>query len=91
MVAEEQKSIAESSEYRCFLVEGYQPPALSISNNNSICELCNHLPVCRTLRSLLWRRTQSCGQDEHDHATIAVMPACKLAMPVEIGSNVNQL
>jgi diguanylate cyclase (GGDEF)-like protein len=33
-----QKSIAESSGISLLLVEGYQPPALSIANNNSICE-----------------------------------------------------
>src|SRR5262249_5382175 len=32
-----QKSIAESSGIALLLVDGYQPPALAISNNNSIC------------------------------------------------------
>jgi diguanylate cyclase (GGDEF)-like protein len=36
--AKAQKSIAESSGISLLLVEGHQPPALAISNNNSICE-----------------------------------------------------
>src|SRR6266481_4109617 len=36
--ADLQKSIAESSGVSLLLVEGHQPPALSIANNNSICE-----------------------------------------------------
>src|ERR1700704_2172034 len=42
--AEVQRSIAESSGISLLLVEGYQPPALTISNNNSICEALQSSP-----------------------------------------------
>jgi diguanylate cyclase (GGDEF)-like protein len=38
------KSIAESSGISLLLVEGHQPPALSIANNNSICEALQSSP-----------------------------------------------
>ena len=34
---EMQDSLAEASSLALLLVDGYQPPALAISNNNSIC------------------------------------------------------
>jgi diguanylate cyclase (GGDEF)-like protein len=42
--AEVQKSIAESSGISLLLVDGYQPPALAIANNNSICEALQSSP-----------------------------------------------
>ena len=39
-----QQSIAESSGLALLLVEGYQPPALAIANNNSICEVLQSSP-----------------------------------------------
>ena len=39
-----QQSIAESSGIALLLVEGYQPPALVIANNNSICEALQSSP-----------------------------------------------
>src|SRR5882724_8735965 len=42
--AEEQKPIADSSGISLLLVDGYQPPALSIANNNSICEALQSSP-----------------------------------------------
>lgn len=39
-----QQSIAESSGIALLLVEGYQPPALTIANNNSICEALQSSP-----------------------------------------------
>src|SRR5260370_7974717 len=39
-----QTSIAESSGISLLLVEGYQPPALAIANNNSICEALQSSP-----------------------------------------------
>jgi len=39
-----QKSIAESSGISLLLVDGYQPPALTVSNNNSICEALQSSP-----------------------------------------------
>ena len=42
--ADLQKSIAESSGVSLLLVEGHQPPALSIANNSSICEALQSSP-----------------------------------------------
>jgi len=42
--AELQQEIAESSTISLLLVAGYQPPALTISNNNSICEALQSSP-----------------------------------------------
>jgi diguanylate cyclase (GGDEF)-like protein len=42
---ETQKSIADSSGISLLLVEGHQPPALSIANNNSICEALQSSPA----------------------------------------------
>src|SRR2546422_7423688 len=39
-----QKSIADSSGISLLLVDGYQPPALSVANNNSICEALQSSP-----------------------------------------------
>ena len=39
-----QKSIAESAGIAMLLIEGYQPPALAIANNNSICEALQSSP-----------------------------------------------
>ena len=42
--SEIQTAIAESSGISLLLVEGHQPPALSVSNNNSICEALQSSP-----------------------------------------------
>lgn len=39
-----QKSIADSSGISLLLVDGYQPPALTVSNNNSICQALQSSP-----------------------------------------------
>src|SRR5919197_4770170 len=39
-----QNSIAESSGLALLLVDGYQPPALAIANNNSICNALQSSP-----------------------------------------------
>src|SRR5437870_3581915 len=39
-----QKSIADSSGISLLLVDGYQPPALALSNNNSICQALQSSP-----------------------------------------------
>src|SRR5262249_44124469 len=47
---EAQKQVAESSGISLLLVEGHQPPALAVSNNNSICEALQssaaHVKLC---------------------------------------------
>jgi len=43
--AELQTQAAESSGIALLLVEGYQPPALAITNNNSVCEALQSSPV----------------------------------------------
>ncbi|HYW71685.1 MAG TPA: diguanylate cyclase [Pyrinomonadaceae bacterium] len=43
--AELQTKTAESSGIALLLVEGYQPPALAITNNNSVCEALQSSPV----------------------------------------------
>ncbi|HEX3085634.1 MAG TPA: diguanylate cyclase [Pyrinomonadaceae bacterium] len=43
--AEVQKEIADASTITLLLVEGYQPPALAIANNNSICEALQSSPT----------------------------------------------
>ncbi len=82
-----QRSIAESSGISLLLVAGYQPPALSIANNNSICEalqsspeqvgLCD--PFCGTAHS----RAISANTITHYRCHAGLQ--C-FAMPVEIGS-----
>jgi diguanylate cyclase (GGDEF)-like protein len=62
--AELHSEIAEASTISLLLVEGYQPPALVIANNNSICEALQsspeHVKLCDPF----------CGQ-AHDRATRA--------------------
>jgi diguanylate cyclase (GGDEF)-like protein len=47
-----QKSIADSAGLSLLLVDGYQPPALAVSNNNSICQALQsspqHVGLCDT-------------------------------------------
>src|SRR5712692_1306865 len=43
--AEIQKSTAESSGISLLLVEGHQPPALTVTNNNSICAALQSSPA----------------------------------------------
>src|ERR1044072_2392929 len=83
---EMQDSLAEASSLALLLVEGYQPPALAISNNNSICQtfqsspehvrLCD--PYCGTAHS---RAIEAGGTVEYKcHAGLSCF-----AKPVEIG------
>src|SRR5262245_3538140 len=85
---EVQKSIAESSGISVLLVEGHQPPALAVSNNNSICELLQssprHVKLCDPF----------CGE-AHGRAIAAdtiIQYRCHaglqcFAMPVKLDSN----
>jgi ligand-binding sensor protein len=84
---EVQDSLAESSSLALLLVEGHQPPALAISNNNSICQtfqsspehvrLCD--PYCGVAHS---RATEAGGTVSYKcHAGLSCF-----AKPVEIGA-----
>ena len=85
-----QDSLAESSSLALLLVDGYQPPALAVSNNNSICRtfqssrqhvgLCD--PYCGAAHS---RATEAGGTVEYKcHAGLSCF-----AKPVEIAGRRN--
>ena len=85
-----QDSLAESSSLALLLVDGYQPPALAVSNNNSICRtfqssaehvrLCD--PYCGVAHS---RATEAGGTVEYKcHAGLSCF-----AKPVEIAGRRN--
>lgn len=85
--AEVQKSIAESSGISLLLVEGYQPPALSISNNNSICEALQSSPefgvLCDPFCGAAHERATGTNTITHYRCHAGLQ--C-FAMPVAIGS-----
>jgi len=85
-----QDSLAESSALALLLVDGHQPPAVAVSNNNSICRafqsspeyvrLCD--PYCGVAHS---RATEAGGTIEYKcHAGLSCF-----AKPVEIGGKKN--
>src|SRR5215218_2153725 len=85
-----QDSLAESSSLALLLVDGYQPPALVVSNNNSICQtfqsspehvrLCD--PYCGVAHS---RATEAASTVEYKcHAGLSCF-----AKPVEIAGKRN--
>lgn len=85
-----QDSLAESSALALLLVDGYQPPAVAVSNNNSICRtfqsspeyvrLCD--PYCGAAHS---RATEAAGTVEYKcHAGLSCF-----AKPVDIGGKRN--
>ena len=87
---EVQDSLAEASALALLLVDGYQPPALAVSNNNSICrtfqsspehvKLCD--PYCGVAHS---RATEARGTVEYKcHAGLSCF-----AKPVEIAGKRN--
>ena len=83
---EAQDSIAESSALALLLIDGYQPPALVVSNNNSICQAFQNSPehvgvcddYCGTAHS---KATKAGGLVEYKcHAGLLCF-----AKPVEMG------
>jgi diguanylate cyclase (GGDEF)-like protein len=82
-----QKSIAESAGISLLLVEGYQPPALAIANNNSICEALqsspDHVGLCDPFCGAAHNRAVSAGTITHYRCHAGLQ--C-FAMPVEIDS-----
>jgi len=85
--AQVQKSIAESSGISLLLVEGHQPPALSISNNNSICEALQSSPeyvgLCDPFCGAAHERATGANTITHYRCHAGLQ--C-FAMPVEIDS-----
>jgi len=84
---EEQKSIAESSGISLLLVDGYQPPALSIANNNSICEALQsspeHVGLCDPFCGGAHSRAINANMITHYRCHAGLQ--C-FAMPVEIAT-----
>src|SRR6266508_4379078 len=82
-----QKSLAESSGIALLLVEGYQPPALAIANNNSICETLQSSPervrLCDPYCGIAHKRATAEGEVVHYRCHAGLQ--C-FALPVEIGS-----
>ncbi len=86
--ADEQKALAEASGISLLLVEGRQPPALTVSHNNSICEalqsseqfvkLCD--PYCGTAHE------RAAAANKITHYQCHAGLNC-FAMPVELESN----
>lgn len=82
---EEQDSIAASSGLSLLLVDGIQPPALVISNNNSICQALQaspeHVKLCDPYCGEAHRRAMGAGTITHYrcHAGLHCF-----AMPVEL-------
>ncbi|MDX6530838.1 MAG: hypothetical protein QOH41_3128 [Blastocatellia bacterium] len=85
--AEVQKSIADSSGISLLLVQGYQPPALSIANNNSICEALQsspeHVGLCDPFCGAAHDRATRAGTITHYRCHAGLQ--C-FAMPVEVES-----
>src|ERR1043165_407172 len=82
-----QDSLAAASGLSILLVEGHQPPALSISNNNSICQVFQsspkHVHLCDPYCGRAYERALEAGQATHYrcHAGLHCF-----AMPVELGA-----
>jgi diguanylate cyclase (GGDEF)-like protein len=85
--SEVQKPIADSSGISLLLVQGYQPPALSIANNNSICEALQsspeHVGLCDPFCGAAYDRATRAGTITHYRCHAGLQ--C-FAMPVEIAS-----
>jgi diguanylate cyclase (GGDEF)-like protein len=85
--ADVQKTIAESSGISLLLVDGYQPPALAISNNNSICEALQsspeHVGLCDPFCGTAHQRAIDGGAITHYRCHAGLQ--C-FAIPVEISS-----
>lgn len=83
--SEIQKSIAGSSGISLLLVEGHQPPALSIANNNSICEALQsspaHVGLCDPFCGVAHERATGANSITHYRCHAGLQ--C-FAMPVEI-------
>src|SRR6266550_7370102 len=85
--AEIQREIGETSGISLLLVEGHQPPALAIANNNSICEALQsspgHVGLCDPFCGVAHERAT--GGNSITHYRCHAGLQC-FAMPVEIDS-----
>lgn len=83
--AQVEASIAESSGISLLLVEGHQPPALTIANNNSICEALQsspeHVGLCDPFCGAAHGRAVSANSITHYRCHAGLQ--C-FAMPVEL-------
>ena len=83
---EVQQSISEESGLALLLVEGYQPPALVVSHNNSICEALQsspeHVRKCDPFCGLAHKRATNEGAVVHYRCHAGLL--C-FSLPVEIG------
>jgi diguanylate cyclase (GGDEF)-like protein len=82
---EVQQSIADLAGMALLLVEGYQPPALAISNNNSICEALQsspeHVRLCDPYCGIA--HTRATAEDAVVHYRCHAGLQC-FALPIEI-------
>ena len=82
---EVQKSIADASGISLLLVEGHQPPALAVTNNNSICNALQsspgHVKLCDPFCGEAHDRAGAAGEIVHYRCHAGLQ--C-FAMPVEI-------
>jgi diguanylate cyclase (GGDEF)-like protein len=82
---EVQNSIAESSGISLLLVEGYQPPALVVTNNNSICNALqsspSHVKLCDPFCGEAHSRARAAGTITHYRCHAGLQ--C-FALPIEI-------
>src|SRR5215210_1165088 len=84
---ETQDSLASSAGLSILLVEGHQPPALHVSNNNSICRAFQssptRRPLCDPFCGVAYERAMSAGEATHYrcHAGLHCF-----AMPVELSA-----
>jgi diguanylate cyclase (GGDEF)-like protein len=82
-----QQDLANDSGLSLLLVEGHQPPALAVSNNNSICQTIqsspNHVALCDPYCGEAHRRALNAGKAAHYrcHAGLHCFTA-----PVQIGA-----
>lgn len=88
--AEVQEKVAAASGLSVLLVDGYQPPALVVSNNNSICHAFQSSPdyvkLCDPYCGQAHKRALNSGSavDYKCHAGLSC-----IAMPIEIGDEQN--
>ncbi|HEX5702879.1 MAG TPA: diguanylate cyclase [Pyrinomonadaceae bacterium] len=84
---EVQQSVAADSGIAVLLVEGYQPPALAVSNNNSICEAMQsspeHVRLCDPFCGLAHKRAANEGAVVHYRCHAGLQ--C-FSLPVEINT-----
>src|SRR5436309_3307897 len=82
-----QDSLAAASGLSILLIEGHQPPALSISNNNSICQVFQsspkHVRLCDAYCGIAYNRALEAEAASHYrcHAGLHCF-----AMPVDLGT-----